>query len=325
MEYNPKVFEGEHAQEIFSEVIHRNNTVEKSLVRVMDDIKNEIVVTSIEGEIPFSDYKEDLRETDLENYADTIKIGDSKIRPVKIMAFTTFKMDELRNSRFARDMQQGAANITSNEFEQAVLGHCIPRLGKSFERLFWVGITAASKAAIAADAAIPAKQKAWAAAQTAGKVDGIITRMILSKQVIEGSGSANTVEALATEYGKLFALIPSEVFEQTDLVIYAPHADKQKILQANANQTYRDIFTVAGDNFAYLGVKIEFVPLPSNMKMAGRGGASGDFILGTDLLDDSLKLEIGKVNNFGEEMFMKQVCTLDAAVVTPKQKLLYII
>lgn len=325
MEYNPKVFEGEHAQEIFSEVIHRNNTVEKSLVRVMDDIKNEIVVTSIEGEIPFGAYKEKLREADLANYSDSVKFGDSKINPVKLMAFTTFTMDELRNSRFARDMAAGAANITSNEFEQAVLGHCIPRLGKSYERTFWNSITQASKDAIAADVDISAKAKAWAAAQPAGQVNGIIARMILSKQVIEGSGTANTVEALHTEYGALFALIPSEVFESPDLVIYASHADKQRILQANANQQYRDIFTVAGERFEYLGVPIEFVPVPSNVKLAGRGGSSGDFVLGTDLLSDQNLLEIGKVNNYGNEMFIKQVCTLDSAVVTPTQKVLYII
>lgn len=324
MQYNPKVFEGEHAQEIFSEVIHRNNTVEKNLVRVMDDIKNKTIVTSIEGEIPFGAYKEDLRESDLANYSDSVKFGDAEIQPVKLMAFTTFKMDELRNSRFASDMAAGAANITSNEFEQAVLGHCIPRLSKSYERAFWNSITAATKAAIAADSEISAKAKAWAAAQTAGQVDGIIARMVASKAVIEGSGTANTVEALAAEYGKLFALIPAELFEQTDLVIYAPHADKQKILQANANQTYRDIFTVAGESFAYLGVKIEFVPIPNSIKIAGRGGSNGDFIWATDLLSDITSFEVNKVNNAGDEIFMKQVAVLDTAIVVPTQKVLYI-
>ncbi|GAB2542370.1 hypothetical protein [Rufibacter soli] len=321
MEYNPKVFEGEHAQEIFSEVIHRNNTVEKNLVRVMDNIKNKTTVTSIEGEIPYSEYKEDIREADLDNYADSIKLEDSTVQPVKLMALTTFTMDDLRNSRFAKDMSAGAANITSNEFEQAVLTHAIPRLGKSFEKIFWNSITATTKATIAADATIPATQKAWAQAQPAGFLDGVIASMIVTKKIQAVAGGANSVATLATEYGKVFSAIPSELFDSADLVIFAPLADKQAILQANASQTYRDIFTVAGDSFAYLGTKIEFVPIPAGMRLSGR---SQDIILATDLLSDINTLEIGKVNNVGDKMFLKQVCTLDATVVVPSQKQLYI-
>jgi len=233
-------------------------------------------------------------------------------------------MDELRNSRFSKDMATGAANITSNEFEQAVLGHCIPRLGKSYERLAWNGITAATKAAIAASGTATVKQKAWAAAQPATFTNGLIAMLIASDQAIEVSGTANTISNLKDEYNKVFTAIPNEVFELGDTVIYAPYADKKLILQANQAQTYRDVFTVAGDSFSFLGVKIEFVPIPSNVKAAGRGGASGDFIWGTDLLADTNTLEVGKVNNVGEEIFMKQITSLDTAIVVPTQKLLYI-
>ena len=326
MEYNPKVFEGEHAQEIFSEVIHRNNTVEKGLVRVLDNIKNEVTLTAVEGEIPYSEYKEDIKEADLATYTDTLKFADFTVNPKKIMALTTFGMDDLRNSRFSKDMAAGAANITSNEFEQAVLGHCIPRLGKSFERTFYNSVTQATKDAVAADAVsgYTAGEKALVASLPVGKVDGLLVQIIVSKLGVKVAGAAKTVANLQAEYNKLFTAIPSELIGSADLRIFASYADLQLIMQANAAQQYRDIFVVNGMEASYLGVKIEFVPIPSNVMFAGNAGASGSFILATDLLSDVATLEIGKVNNYGDRMFLKQVCTLDAAIAIPTQKVLYI-
>lgn len=327
MEYNPKVFNGEHAEEIFAEVVHANRMAEK--VRVLENVKNEIVVTSITGELQYVPYKEKIREADIDAATNNLKFGDSKVAPKKMMAFTVFTMDELRNSRFSKDMAAGAANVGSNEFEQTVVNYTLPRLGLGFERTGWNHISAATKAAIAASNAT-VEQKAWAAAQPNNLVDGLLAQTIAAGntknldfgKVIPIAGSS--AGSLKAEYKKIYEKIPAEVLEKGDAVIYAPFLDLQKINMANMDEQFRDVFTVANGSYSFLGVKIEFIPIPNNIKVAGRGGSMGDFIFATDLLSDVASFEINKVNNAGDEIFMKQVAVLDTAIVVPSQKVLYI-
>ncbi len=333
MVYAPKKFAGKHAQDIISLVIHANRTVSKKLVRVLDNIKNEQYVTTISGDVPWRDYQEDISEDDLDTFAadSTLAFADATVKPEKIMAMDKFAMDDLRSSRFAEDMKAGAANITSNEFEQAVISYLTPKLGKSYEKRYYLGITAAIKTAIAASSA-PAAQKAWAAAQTAGKTCGVVARLIYAgivdaaATVINVVGTTVTAANIVAEYKKIHLALPTEVAGKSTL--FVPEGDFALILQANDDQTVRDKFTVSGDDMEtatvkYLGMKIEFVPI-TGMRFAGIAGDQGDFILGTDLLADSNEFTIGEKNNLGDVKFGKAVASLDAHVLLPQQKVLYI-
>jgi hypothetical protein len=343
MLFNPAAFTGEHAQEIFAEVLQANQTEARGLVRSLDNIKNEEVITTIDGDIPYTAYKEDIRETDFNAYADTVQFRDGKLTPQKIMALTFFKMNDLRFTRFAKDMAKGAANIGSTEFEKAVLAFTIPRLGKSFERQQWAGLSAATQAAISASASASAPAKAWAASYAAapagsgitvrggnvlGQVDGLLAQLIaFSANIIQVAGTAIVISNLVDEFNKLYSAIPDEVRTATDARIYANYNIRALILQANLARVYRDAFVVEGSgaeaHFFFLGVEIEFVPLPANCLIAGRGMGSGDLISGTDLTSDHQTLEINKATMVGDLFFAKQVCSLGTLVVVPGQKVLY--
>jgi hypothetical protein len=331
MEYAPKKFSGQHAQDIISLVIHENRTVKNNLVRVLDNVKNEEHVTTISGDVPWVDYEEDISEARLDELseASTLAFSDQTVEPKKLMALDTFKMDDLRNSRFSEDMQKGAANITSNKFEQAVISYLVPRLGKSFEKRFYLGITAANKTAIAASSA-PAAQKAWAAAQTPGKVTGIVARMILARiedadaAVIAVAGAVATTSNIAGIYKSIHAALPSEV--AGDSTLFVPEGDFAIILQCNDDQQFRDKFQVSGTKLAeakvtYLGMQVEFVPI-DNVRFAGKAGAQGNFVLATDLLSDAAEFKIDQKNNIGDVKFGKAVAALDATVLCPQQMVL---
>jgi hypothetical protein len=343
MIFNPAAFTGDHAQEIFAEVLQANETEAKGLIRSLDNIKNEEVITTIDGDIPYTAYKEDIRESDFATYADTITFRDGKLTPQKIMALTFFKMNDLRFTRFAKDMAKGAANIGSNEFEKAVLAFTIPRLGKSFERQQWAGLTATTQAAISASADASAAAKAWAASYTAapagggitvrganmlGQVDGLLTQLIgFSSLIIQVVGTQLVISNLVDEFNKVYSVIPDEVRTATDARLYTNYTVRALILQANLARQYRDAFVVEGSGaearFFFLGMEIEFVPLPANCIIAGRGMGSGDLISGTDLTSDHQTLEINKATMVGDLMFAKQVCSLGTLVVVPGQKVLY--
>lgn len=218
--------------------------------------------------------------------AGSISFNDTEIEPVKSHVFHTFTMDALRSTRFGRDMKSGAANMESNEFLQAVLDYAIPRVGKAIEADFWT------------------KMK--------DEFDGAGAQFV--------PATALTSSNIVAEIQKIYEAIPGEILEGSEAKIYAPHSVKQLIKVANLKQAYRDIFTVDGDAVSYLGVPVEFVPLAANTILAGR---STDLVLGTDLASDFGSFEVGKVNNTGDEMFIKATFSLDAAVCIPGQKVIY--
>lgn len=327
--YAPKVFKGQHSQDIISLIIHANRTIGKQLIRFLTNIKNEETITTLSGDIPWVPYQEDIKETDLDNLTtqNSLKFSDRTVSPKKIMALDKFKMDDLRNSRFSEDMLAGAANITSNKFEQTVITYVEPRLGKNFEKLIWGGVTAADKAKIAGSANVTTGQKAWAAGQPTTSVSGLYATALTAAvddaaaAPIEVVGTTVTASNIAAEYKKIHSALPTEVAGKSTL--FVPEGDFALILQANDDQQYRDKFTVSGDDIEtatvkYLGMKIEFVPI--NYRTAG---IPTDYVAATDLLSDASEFTIDKVNNVGDVKFGKAVAVLDTTVLLPQQKVFY--
>lgn len=333
--YNPSYWTGTQFQEIFSEVLHANNTVGRRVARVIDNIKSKTKVTAMSGEIAWGAYESYVTEAVVTARTGSLAFADAYLEPEKMMAFDTFNPDDLRGTRFEQDMLGGAANVVSNDFERTVLSYQLPRSGKSYERLFWTAISATSKAAIAASS-IAAAQKAWAAAQTANAegVDGIIARQILATVAGVGSapltvtGTTITSSNVVTEYNKIITALPDAVLADPRCKIIAPEGDKKIIKQGNLAQTYRDAFVIDGDNISFLDTPIEFVSLNSGAgqvpRTAGVAGETGNFVLGTDLLSDADMAEINRVNNMSDKRFFKMTATLSAAVLIPQQTVIYV-
>lgn len=322
--YAPVKHTGKFASEIFSEIVEQANTTAKNLIRFFDNVKDEVNLTSMTGDVNFYKYKEDIRETDFATYTDTLAAADRTLTPRKMQSIVFFKMDDLRNTRFVDGMAAGAANIESKTFEEAVRAYLNPRYAKGFEKKIWVGITLATQAAIAASNTATASEKAWAAAQqpTANDVtDGLIAQSIV-RNTISRTAAVITTSNLKTEYEKVLTDLPSAVLADSESLIFAPHSHKVMIDIFNSSQTYRgDIFRVSGESYSYLGKNIEFVPLPENCLVAGKGQ---EFGAATDLLADAVAFEVGKVNNVGDQMFGKLTCSLATDLVVETQKVLYI-
>lgn len=240
------------------------------------------MVTSITGDLVVQDYA--VTPT---TGGGNITFGDATIRPVKKHVYEEFNMQGMLNTRFSADMKSGAANMESNEFLKAVLEYAVPRVGKAIETSYW---------------------------------NLLVTKLNAASDEIAVAGATLTAANVIDEMEKVYAAMPGQILEGTEAKIYAPHAVKQMIKVANLNQTYRDIFTVVGDQISYLGVPVEFVPLAANTIVAGR---SSDLILGTDLLSDFGAFEVNKVQANSDQMFLKATFSLDAAVCVTNQKVLY--
>lgn len=332
MTYNPVYYQGDIAQEIHSAVLEANRTAERRLLRVEDNIKYERVLTSISGDINWQAYKEQIREADIPGLAavNDWKFGDRLLRPQKMMAFDNVTLDQLRKTRFSKDMAAGANNIGSTEFERAATAYLIPRMGKSYERLTYGSITAATKAAIAASATPTTEMKAWAAAQTPFLFDGLVASMIMAgvedaankvKFIPAGTVTQATLPAL---YASLFASIDAVEMEAGGVIIFAPLSDFQLIVAANQSRDFKNTFEVTGTGkdtrVTYNTIPVEFVPTPG--RFAGYAGETGDFVHGTDLLSDVDEFKIDKVNNMGDDLFFKMVATACTTVLNASKKVL---
>ena len=85
------------------------------------------------------------------------------------------------------------------------------------------------------------------------------------------------------------------------------------LFNMNGHKDYKTYF--------YNGVEIKFVPIPENCMIAARQ----DYIVWcTDLASDLQYMEINKIANNRDDMFLKKVFTLAAHIVNQRYNVLYL-
>jgi hypothetical protein len=199
---------------------------------------------------------------------------------------------------------------------------------------YWTGETSATKTAIAAltpgtgQGSVGAAEQTWAAAQTAGQIDGVVAKMIYNGGAlgtrVKVLGTTISSTNIATEYGKVYAAVPAVVLAQVEKpYIYAPYSHKQFINIFNVSATYRDLFAVdiKADKYFYNGIEIKFVPLSENVVICA---LPSSLIWATDLVSDINRMEINKIANNREDMFVKNIFTIAAHIVRQSNNVLYI-
>lgn len=322
---------GKAYEPIITEILFENDTIADKLVAFEDDVKAETIFT------------ENINTATMQAYTcgaptsqGTLGITDTAVTPVKVMYYQTFCMEDLRTSRFKRDMKKGAWNTASSEFERDVLGSYGTLISHDAEIKFWTGLTAATQTAIAAltpgtgQTSVGAAEQTWAAAQTPSLFDGIVGKMIynsgaLGKRV-KVLGTTITSANIDAEYAKVYAAIPAVVLKMVKKnppYIYAPYSHMQMINILNTNALYRDKFSVSDDKtkYWYNGIEIKFVPLPENCMIAA---LPNNLIWCTDLLSDIAFMEINRVAPNQEMLFVKNVFTEASHIVNQKYNVLYL-
>lgn len=319
---------GKAYEPIIEELLFENKTVSQSLVAFETDVKAETIFTENTNIVAMQAYTSGAPSS-----SGTFALTDTAITPVKVMFYQEFDPNTLRTSRFKRDMKAGAWNTASSEFERVVLGAYGKEISYDCELKFWSGILSGTKTAIAAltagagQNAVGAAEQTWAAAQSASLVDGVVARLIYNGGALGGrvkvAGTTITSSNVAAEYAKVYAAIPALVLANASPFIYAPHSHKQLINIFNVTATYRDLFSVdlKADQYFYNGIEIKFVPISENVIIA----AKPDHIIWcTDLISDINYMEINKIANNRDDMFVKNVLTLFAHVVNQAVNVLYV-
>lgn len=326
---------GKAYEPIIEELLFENSTVAEKLVAFETDVKSETIFTENFNTVTMQAYTAGKPTAQ-----GAQNVWDYLVTPTKVLFYDEFNPDALRSSRFKRDMKPGAWNTTSTEFEKVVLQSYSAQISSDTEVKFWTGITAAQKTAIAAltpgagQGSAGVAEQAWAAAQAAALVDGVISRMIYNASNatatagvgarIKVAGTTITSSNIAAEYAKLYAAIPGVVLLGKKAVkpyIYAPYSHLQLINIFNITQTYRDLFVVKEDKAWYNGIEIKFVPLPENCMIASR---PNHLVWCCDLLSDINEMKVMPIENASDMWFMKNTLTQTAHVVNQRYNVLYL-
>ena len=316
--------------EIIEEILFRNETVEKGLVAFETGIKAGRIITENLNSVTMQAWT--VNPTGSE--AGEIGLEDTVVTPVKVEYIDKFTPDDLRSTRFNRDMRPGAINDISDEFNRLVVNGVAPLISLDAEAKFWNGATTATKTAVAAltagtaNTAVGAAEKTLVAAMPTTLFDSLTTRMIFNKgevgKRVKVAGTTLTSSNIATEMAKVYNAIPDAVLASADKpLIYAPRGVKKMINNFNLAQTYRDTFTVdlVTGKYFYLDVEIVFVPLADNVIIAG---VPTNFMWCTDGEDDYTTIAIDKYPAPRKDYFYDVVFTIFAHVVNQKFNVLYV-
>lgn len=316
--------------EIIAEILFKNETIEKNLVAFETGIKAGRIITENINSVTMQAWS--VNPTGTENGA--IGLEDTLVTPVKVEYIDKFTPDDLRSTRFNRDMKPGAINDVSDEFNRLVLNGVAPLISLDAEAKFWSGATSDTKLAVASltagtlNTAIGATEKTLVASMPTTLFDSLTTKIIYNKGIvgkrIKVAGAVLSATNIAVEMGKIYNAIPGEVlFGIQKPYIYAPRNVKKFINNFNLAQTYRDTFTVdlATGKYFYLDVEIVFVPLADNVILAG---VPMNFMWCTDLLDDYANVNIAPYPAPRKDYFYDVIFTIFAHVVNQKFNVLYV-
>jgi hypothetical protein len=320
---------GKAYEPVLEELLFENKTIADSLVSFETDVKNESIFTENTNIVALQAYSSGAPTS-----SGTFNLVDTNVTPTKVMFYHEFDPNTLRPSRFKRTMKPGAWEMMSTEFERTVLAAYGKEVSLDAESKWWSGILAGTKTAIAAltpgtgQTSVGAAEQTWAAAQTATQFDGVVAKMIYNNGAlgtrVKVAGTTISSSNVATEYGKVYAAIPAVVLAQTEKpYLYAPYSHKQFINIFNVSATYRDLFSVdiKADKYFYNGIEIKFVPVPENCIIAA---LPSNLIWCTDLVADINKMEINKIANNREDMFVKHIFTIAAHVARQANNVLYL-
>ena len=337
IDYNSVAYRGKAAEPIVEEVLFENDTIAKGLVTFESDVKAETIFTEASASATLQAYTSGAPTS-----AGSLDAFDVVVTPTKVQFYQEFDPNSLRFSRFKRDMKAGAWEIMSSEFERVVVGGLYAKkVSLAAENEFWNGVTSATKTAVAAltagtgQTAVGAAEKTLVAALTASQTDGIVAKMIYNDSNdtltagvggrIKVAGTTITTSNIKAEYDKIYAAIPAEVLAgQEAPIIYAPKSHKQMIIAVNNVTTdFSKPFDVdaSAQNIYFNGVKIEFVPLPVKVVIVA---LKSHLLWCTDLESDVNLMQLEKIANNREDMFIKHNMTIAAHVVNQKFNVLYV-
>jgi len=229
----------------------------------------------------------------------------------------------------------------SGEFERVVIGGLVAKnMSYDIEYKFWNDITSVQQVAIAAltpgtaQNEVGAAEQAWAAARTAGLINGVVSSMLYNSwnaaataglgTRVKVAGTTVTASNVYTEITKVYTAFSAALLasQGKSVGIYVPHSYKQFINVYNSNPAnYQNPFVITGGKYYLHDVEIRFAPLVGDVMI---GSAKEHLFWCTDLTADVNTMKVDKIAENREDMFVKSIGTITPYVGLQASNVLYI-
>lgn len=328
---SPTTITGDVYEEVMNEILYANQTIDRKLVRFIENVKANIPVKTMSVTVTSQAYSSGAPTS-----SGTLTPGDKLITPVKQMFYQEFDYETLRGTAHGTDMKAGAFEIVSDMFTQNALALVGPKQGLAMESAFWNGAKAATATAVAAltagtgQTSVGAAEQTYVAAAPVTLTDGIVTKLIYNTGAVGArykvAGTTLTASNIKTEIDKVYVQIKPKLLQPANingLAIYLPYSCMAFINTYNNNPSnFKDAFIPQADGtFKYNGIQIEFVPIPDNCMIAG---LKMEFVWAADLLADGMEVKVDKIANNREDYFMKTVYNQESWIFNQSDKVLYL-
>jgi hypothetical protein len=330
--YSPIQFTGSFYEEIFNEILYMNRTIESGLVRLIDNVNTQTILTESNVSRTTQAY---VASPTSGNASGSLAFADQILKPYQFMIYDEFTPNTIILSRLGKP-NSGSTTFpkVTDEYQRQILARYGAAEAQLMESRFWNAATSATKTAVAAlspgtgQNAVGAAEQTYVAAAPTDFINGILTKLILTysvtKRRIKVAGTTISASNIAAEYAKVYAAILPQLLQPNNpnpVVIFAPHDNMQLINTYNISATYRDLFQVSNGTYYYSNIPIEFVPLPSNAIIAG---IANDIVWGCDVLAADAMVKIDFLSNNSEDMFIKAPYTQESAYAQAQQFVVYV-
>lgn len=274
------------------------------------------------------------------------KVDKTPVTNTRVMFADVIDQETLLDTRFERSMAAGAFNLVSTEFDNAVLQYITPAISERMESALWDGATSAQKTAIAGltpgagQGSISAGAQTLVAAMPTNLFNSLPATILYNNsqsKVTPGAGLGDykkvlsiasiTASTIAAEYGKLFNTLDPKVLADpaNPPVIYAPLAHRQLMRTANnsvgaaSNKNFDFADNTLQSKVYFQGIEVKFKPLVGFMICADPRFLK----LLMDLISDISTLKTGEVANGAQQMWYKNVQSIQTWVTNQRYITLY--
>lgn len=274
------------------------------------------------------------------------KVDKTPVTNVRVEFSDIIDETTLLDTRFEKSMAAGAFNLVSSEFDNAVLQYITPAISAKMEDALWNGATAAQQTAIAAltpgagQGSISAGAQTLVAAMPTNLFNSLPATILYNasqSKATPGAGlgdykkvlsiSSITASSIAAEYGKLYAALDPKVLADpaNPPVIFAPLAHRQLMRTANnsvgaaSNKNFDFADNTLQSKVYFQGIEVKFKPLVGFMICADPRYLK----LLMDLISDISSMETGQVANGAQQMWYKNVQSIQTWVTNQRYITLY--
>lgn len=336
LDYTGKVVvRGAQIAEIGLEQLYVDKSISEGIVALNTDSKHGVVKTETSNDVTEQAYTGQALTAD-----GNFTLFDYQVNHVKTEFKVDILEDTLRDTIMGEDMAKGAANIDAPRFMQLAADQLGAKMAYKAQVQRWTGVTAATKAAIAAltagagQGSITAATKTLIAGLPTTLRDGFLAGALYNSwnatktaglgSYIKVIGTTITSVNIADEYAKIYAAIPVVQRDDTatPYVLNAPLAHKALIKIANnsvgaaSNKNFLD----EGGKISYNDIQINFVELPNGIVM---GAPKGSLQLNMDLQSDDNTMEVGEYAGGSDVKYFRGINAWSTMVTRQQFNLIY--